>query len=130
MKIVIDTSCVIAVLLNEGSRKSIIDTTIGLQLMSPDIMPAEFGNALSSMFKKKRIHLEHAQLAMDKFQSLPISFKPINVTRALEIAYEYQIYAYDAYFFDLCQRHSVPLLTLDTAMMDTAKKMNLKIIEL
>lgn len=130
MKIVIDTSCIIAVLLNEGSRKSIIDTTIGLQLMSPDIMPAEFGNALSSMFKKKRIRLEHAQSAMDKFQSLPISFKPINVTRALEIAYEFQIYAYDAYFLDLCQRHSVPLLTLDAAMMDTAKKMNLKIIEL
>jgi predicted nucleic acid-binding protein len=130
MKIVIDTSCVLAVLLNEVSRKSIIDTTIGSQLMSPDIMPAELGNALSSMFKKKRIQIEHAQLAMHKFQSLPISFKPIQVTSALEIAYEYQIYAYDAYFLDLSNRHKVPLLTLDATMAETAKKMNLRTIEL
>jgi predicted nucleic acid-binding protein len=85
---------------------------------------------LSSLFKKKRIRLKHAQLAMDKFQSLPTSFKPINVTRALEIADKFQIYTYDAYFLDLCHRHSAPLLTLDASLMDTAIKMNLKIIEL
>lgn len=130
MKIVIDTSCVLAVLLNEGSRNAIIKSTIGSQLYSPDIMFAELGNALSAMFKKNRIQIYHAHDALMKFQSLPISFKPINVSKALEISYSYKIYAYDAYFLELCLRQNLSLLTLDSSMNEIARKLHINIIEL
>lgn len=130
MKIVIDTSCVMAVLLNENSRSAIIDSTVGTQLISPEIIYAELGNALSAMFKKKRLVLDQANEVMIKFQKLPISLKPINVSRALELSYEHQIYAYDAYFLELCLRQNLPLLTLDESMIGIARKLHISIIKL
>ncbi len=130
MKLVIDTSCILAVLLNESSRQSIIDSTLGRELIAPEVMHAEFGNALSALFKKNRIDIVSAKDATLKFEQLPISFKPINVSRSLEIAYHQKIYAYDAYFLDVCIRYQLPLLTLDKIMAEKARLLNIETIDL
>jgi len=130
MKVVIDTSCVLAVLLNEEKRQSIIEATYGADLFAPDILHAELGNALSSLFKKNRIGLHHAIEVLQKFQVLPISLKPINVPNAIDLSHRYMIYAYDAYFLELCMRQNYALLTLDAGMKQLALDLHLPCITL
>jgi len=51
MKLVADTNTFLAVVLNERERSGIIQTTTGYDLLAPDVLPFEIGNALSSMLK-------------------------------------------------------------------------------
>ncbi len=57
MDIVMDTSALIAVILNEPEKKTIIKATAGNTLVGPESIRWEIGNAFSAMFKQKRIDL-------------------------------------------------------------------------
>ena len=61
MDIVIDTSAIIAVMLNEPEKKKIIQITAGNTLVGPESIRWEIGNAFSAMFKQRRISLRLAQ---------------------------------------------------------------------
>jgi predicted nucleic acid-binding protein len=52
MKIIADTNIFIAVALNEPEKGKIIRLTEGQDLIAPDILPFEIGNALTAMMKK------------------------------------------------------------------------------
>lgn len=127
MKLIIDTSCVLAVLLNEEKRQAIIDSTLGKELLAPETIHAEFGNAISALFKRNRIDIDSAQEAIRKFQDLPISYKAINLPKSIEIAHQLKIYAYDAYFLELCLRQHLPLLTLDSIMAEKARSLSMEV---
>ena len=61
MNIVVDTSVIVAVLLNEPVKASLIEVTVNATLSAPMSLHWEIGNAFSAMFKKKRLSLEDAQ---------------------------------------------------------------------
>ena len=61
MDIVIDTSALIAVLVDELKRTKIIELTEGNTLIGPGSIPGEIGNAFSAMFKQIRLTLGEAQ---------------------------------------------------------------------
>lgn len=52
MKIVADTNTFLAVALDEPEKPEIINHTTGHQLIAPEVLPFEIGNALTSMMKK------------------------------------------------------------------------------
>lgn len=52
MKIIADTNTFLAVTLNEPERDKIIQLTSGHDLVAPDILPFEIGNALSAIDRK------------------------------------------------------------------------------
>ncbi len=58
MKIVADTNTFIAVALNEPERIRIIELTEGHELIAPDVLPFEIGNALTAMMKKNTLAKE------------------------------------------------------------------------
>ena len=58
MKIVADTNIFLAVALNEPEKKEIIALTVGHELIAPEILPFEIGNALSALVKRKRLWLQ------------------------------------------------------------------------
>ncbi|MFP4389630.1 MAG: hypothetical protein ACLFPR_11875, partial [Desulfococcaceae bacterium] len=60
MDIVIDTSALIAVIVNEPERKRIIPVTAGNTLIGPGSIPWEIGNAFSAMFNRSRLSLDGA----------------------------------------------------------------------
>ena len=130
MKIVIDTSAVMAVLLNENKRDNILNVTYGAELYAPLIMQAEIGNAVSSLMKQGLITLEQGSKLVNSASNIPISIYEIDILTALELCYKYKIYAYDAYFLVLCKRMNFPLLTLDKGMRSIAEKINIKCIKL
>ncbi len=55
MKIIADTNTFLAVVLYEPERDSIIKLTVGHELIAPEVLPFEIGNALSAMLKRKKI---------------------------------------------------------------------------
>jgi predicted nucleic acid-binding protein len=126
MDIVIDTSALIAVIVDEPERDRIIELTKGKTLIGPGSIPWEIGNAFSAMFKRNRLGFEEAKRGFQIFMSIPLRYIDTDFVNAVSISKQTNIYAYDAYFLDCALRQKAPLLTLDSRLRDTAK--NLKII--
>ena len=129
MKIVIDTSIVIAVITNEQLKSILIGKTKGAYLLAPSSLPFEIGNAISAMFKRNRITLDQAYLALEAFDQIPIQLCDINLNKSVELARSLVIYAYDAYFIECAQTYKSPLLSLDKGLVECASKIGIKTIE-
>jgi len=130
MDFVVDTSVLIAVILNEPEKPRIVRMTSGQSLIGPESIRWEMGNAFSAMFKKSRISLRQAQQALSVFEGIPIRYVDVNLRHALQLAHDNEIYAYDAYFLDCALRHKAPLLSLDGVMVAKAKSLGIKIMEI
>ncbi len=129
MDIVIDASAILAVIMNEPERESIIEMTTGHTLLGPGSIPWEIGNAFSSMLKQRRLSLEEACQGLEIFQGIPIRYLPVDLSNAVSIAHATRLYAYDAYFLDCAARHAVPLLTLDRSLQRAASQIGIQVME-
>lgn len=129
MKIVADTNIFLATALNEPEKKEIISLTISHELIAPEVLPFEIGNALSAMIKKERLSVKEGLSAYDEIQRVPVELCRINVRKALAIASQHKIYAYDAYFLECARATGCPLLTLDKAMKKVAAKLGIALLE-
>ena len=130
MDLVIDTSAILAVLLNESSKQSILDVTKGKTLMAPISIDAEIGNAISAMFKRSRINLETAKEIIQQYELIPIRKTTLELNEAIELSKELDIYAYDAYMLNCCKKYMAPLLSLDHTLLNQAKEIGLKTLDL
>lgn len=129
MDYVVDTSAIIAVVLNEAHKELLVDLTKGANLHAPASLHWEVGNALSAMFKRDRLKLEQALEAIHHYRSIPIRFHEVGLNSSLELAKQYDLYAYDAYFIACSISVSGPLLTLDKTLMAAAQRAGVEVIE-
>jgi predicted nucleic acid-binding protein len=129
MDIVIDTSALIAVIVNEPERNKIIEITKGNTLIGPGSIPWEIGNAFSAMFKRNKVGLEEAKKGLEIFNSIPIRYIEPDFTNAVSISKQSGIYAYDAYILDCALRQKAPILTLDSRLKQTAQNLRISILE-
>jgi predicted nucleic acid-binding protein len=129
MKIVADTNTFIAVALNEPEKNKIIQLTEGHELIAPDVLPYEIGNALTAMMKRSTLEKKEVESAWDIIQRIPVELKRTNIKSALSIAVKQNIYAYDAYFIECARSLQCVLLTLDLRMQKVAREMNIRILE-
>ena len=53
MDIIADTNIFLAIALNEPEKEQIIQLTSGVNIIAPEILPYEIGNAFSAMIKRK-----------------------------------------------------------------------------
>jgi predicted nucleic acid-binding protein len=130
MDIVVDTCALIAVITDEPERIRIIELTRGNTLIGPGSIPWEVGNAFSAIFKRNRLTLEEANKGIEIFQSIPIRYIETDFVAAVSISKQTNMYAYDAYFLDCALRMKAPLLTLDAKLKNTARQLNISILEL
>jgi predicted nucleic acid-binding protein len=129
MKIVADTSVFLAVVLHEANRPRIIALTRGHQLVAPEILPYEIGNALSALKKRGILDARQIREAWRSSQAIEVSLHRSNVDEALDIAAELSIYAYDAYFLECALALRASLLTLDKSMNRHARRLGIAIVE-
>jgi predicted nucleic acid-binding protein len=129
MNIVLDTSVVIALIVSDEERKSVVDVIDGYDFVCPESIHPEIGNAVSAMFKKGRISLDEGIEITEGFQKIKIQTVSLNLKRAVEISHNFNIYAYDAYVIECAERLKSALVTLDSRMKDVAKKLGISIIE-
>jgi predicted nucleic acid-binding protein len=129
MEIMVDASTLICVILNKPEKKKIIALTEGADLVSPEMIFFEIGNALSRMYKRHRLNEEQIIKSYKLFESLPLRLVKVDMARALKLSYTYTIYAYDAYYLETAYRLKIPLLTLDGQMKNSRKDMKIDILE-
>ena len=129
MKITIDTSALLAVLLDEPEKSRLIDLTTGATLIAPNSIAMEIGNALSNLLKRDKVSLKQAQSVFHAFADIPLQLAEISIEHSLEISHFAKIYAYDAYMIVCALEHRCPLLSLDRGLLEAAKKCKCKTIE-
>jgi len=126
MKVTVDTSAIIAVIANEASKEVVINTTQGVDLIAPNSLHWEVGNAISAMFKQNRTNYKQARDMCDVFAEIPVQYIDVSMKKALQHADNYSIYAYDAYMLVCANTHQTPLITLDEELAGVAQNMNIK----
>ena len=129
MDITIDTSVVMAVILNEASKPRLLNQTLGAELQSAPSLPWEVGNGLTALFKRRRIGLGQAREALESFSLIPVRLSEIDLEAAVVMAEEYGIYAYDAYILECALRYRTPLLSLDGPQCDVARRLGIEVLE-
>ena len=127
--LVIDTSAVLAVLLDEPTRSVLITATEGCGLVGAPSLPSEVGNALVAGFRRRRLAAEAVLGAWSSYQNVRVRLADIDVRNALEIAVELGLYAYDAYVLETARAERLPLLTLDGGLARAADRLGLKLVE-
>jgi predicted nucleic acid-binding protein len=128
MEVILDASAIMAVIIKEPERELVIQLTKGTVIVSPNMVSYEIANGLTKMIKKKVIEKERMINAYKYFEKIPIKTIEINVKKALEIAWEYKIYAYDACYLESAGRLKLPLLTFDGTMTRIGKELGVTVL--
>lgn len=128
--IAVDTSALLAVLLNESSRSDLIAATDGASLVGPPSLPWEVGNALIAAARKKRLTPEEVDRAWKSFSQVSVRLAEIDVASALKLAMSAGVYAYDAYVLETARQERAPLLTLDAGLQRAARAAGVALLEL
>lgn len=129
MRIVADTNTFLAVALGEPEREAILKATGDCDLVAPDVLPFEIGNALTAMLRRGRLEPGEVLTAWDVVQRIPVELRRTDVRSALTIAIQHGLFAYDAYFLECAMRLRCPLLTLDQRLRATALVSGVGIVE-
>jgi predicted nucleic acid-binding protein len=128
--IVIDTSAILAVLLDEPEKQAVVEATMGTVLSAPASLRWEIGNAATAGVKKRRLTPERARQLVTDFEQVTIRELAIDVLRAVDLGLELGIYAYDAYILEAARSSGFPLLALDGPIRRNAMKLGLSLVEL
>lgn len=129
MRIVVDTSVVIAVIADEPEKAKLIELTKDSVIVAPPSIRWEIGNAFSAMLKRSRINLEQAVEAIDIYETISLEMVEIDLAEAIKLAGKYNIYAYDAYILQCALENDLPLISLDRNLIDIAKREGIQVIE-
>lgn len=129
MNVVSDTNILLAVVLDEPEKDAIIQLTLQANVVAPEILLYEVGNALTAMVKRKQLIHHEALSAFEAVSSIPVRLVAVDILSALKLAVEYNIYAYDAYFLECAMHLSCPLITLDKRMKHVAHELHIEVLE-
>jgi predicted nucleic acid-binding protein len=129
MRIVVDTSTVIAVIAGEAEKTKLIELTKGATVAAPPSIDWEVGNAFSAMLKRSRINIEQAMEAMEAYEEIALEILDVDLSEAVRLAGRLNIYAYDAYILQCAIQHDLPLISLDKSLMEMAKREGVQVIE-
>lgn len=120
-EIVIDASCILEFLLNQESKDFVTQKVGSLNLIAPQCLPYEVGNAVSKLMKRKLITIFEGTAVYHEFVRIPFRFVEPDIPEALMIAGNTNSYAYDAYYINVAKRLGLPLFTLDENMKSNAQ---------
>ena len=129
LEITVDASVIIAVVLNERSKARLVDGTRAAELLSPPTLYWEVGNALSALFKRRRIDLAQARAALRSLDDIAIRLADVDLEASVSLAHEQSIYAYDAYVLECARRYRTPLLSLDVPQRELARRLGIEVMD-
>ena len=129
MELVVDTSAIIAVIADGAERAVIVERTVGAVLTAPASVHWEVGNAFSAMFRRGRITLDQARLALRSYERMSFRFTDIDLMQSLELSQRLNLYAYDAYVLACAVNSRSPILTLDRKLATAARSVGVRVLE-
>jgi predicted nucleic acid-binding protein len=129
MEILLDASAIMAVIADEPESEIVIHYTKDAIIVSPNMVSFEIANGLTKMMKKKIIDAKEKMIHLiECFEKIPIKTVEVNLKKSLEIAWEYKIYAYDAFYLEISKRLNLPLLTFDGGMRRIGKELGINVL--
>jgi predicted nucleic acid-binding protein len=129
MDILLDASAIIAVMTDEPEGEKVVEYTHDAVIISPSMMYCEIANALTRMMRRKIITSKKQMVEfMKNFKLIPIKTVEPNIDGALEIAWDYKIYAYDAFYLEIAKRLKLPLLTFDNNMRKIGSEIGITVL--
>lgn len=129
MALTVDTSALIAVIVDEPQREAVIDFARGEDLVAPASVRWEIGNALSALIKRRRLTLTQALAAVELYEQIPIRYTDVSLPESLELAAQYNLYAYDAFVIQCARRFGTRLLSLDANLVRVAQDIGIAALE-
>ena len=129
MRIVTDTSVIVAVIAGELEKARLITMTDGAELLAPESLHWELGNALAAQLRRGRLEADLVPVLLRAYRQIPIQFVEVSIEAALELANDLGIYAYDAYMVACSTKYRCPLLTLDRGLMRAAEQSGVEVME-
>lgn len=129
MRIVVDTSVIIAVLTGERHKRDLLRLTEGADIIAPSSLHWEVGNAFSSMLKKKKIALGQVSSALRAYARIAIRFYEVDLKETLDLCAKTNLFAYDAYFIACALKLRAPVLSLDKDLLAAARESGASAIE-
>ncbi len=128
MKMVVDSSILLAWVLDEGSVEA--DAVVGLldraTGLVPSVWPLEFANALVMAERRQRISAAEAFRAREIVMCLDLRVVPDHPPRIMSeitmLARTHRLSVYAASYLDLALREGVPLASLDAELVAAAEK--------
>lgn len=129
MKLLVDANIFLAVILNEPEKTDIIKLTKSCDLISPEILPYEIGNALSAMLRRNRLSENQLHTCFEIFKRIPVRLVPVDIEKSLQIVSKHKIYAYDSYYLEVASRLNLKLLSLDQKMIKVAQSIDINTVE-
>ena len=127
MKIVVDTSTIIPVIVGESEKDRLIDLTKDAIVVAPASIDWEVGNAFSAMLKRSRINLQQAIEAIEVYQEISLEIVEVSLKDAVKLAGKFNIYAYDAYIIQCAIEQHLPLISLDKNLVEIAKREGIQV---
>ncbi|MBR4791307.1 MAG: type II toxin-antitoxin system VapC family toxin [Treponema sp.] len=118
--IVIDASCILEFLLNQEAKNLVVQKVGSSQLVAPQCLPYEVGNAVSKLIKRKLISIVDGVAVYHEFARIPLRLIEPDIPEAIVIAGNTASYAYDSYYISVAKRLNMPLFTLDDKMKENA----------
>ncbi len=86
--IVIDTSAILAVLLDEPQKEALVDATMGSIVCAPASLRWEVGNAATAGVKRRRLTKERARQLIADFEQITVRELAIDIGRAVDLGLE------------------------------------------
>ena len=118
--IVIDASCILEFLLNQDAKNLVVQKVGTSQLVAPQCLPYEVGNAVSKLIKRKLISIVDGVAVYHEFARIPLRLVEPDISESIVIAGNTDSYAYDSYYISVAKRLNMPLFTLDDKMKENA----------
>ena len=122
VNLVVDASAILAVLLCQPQREALIAVTGSAALLTPGATPWEIGNALVAGWRRQRLTPAQMAAAWSSLQAVPLRLVEVDVPRALRLAVEHGLCAYDAYVLEAALARRASLLTLDKRLARAAQQ--------
>lgn len=118
MTLVLDSSAVVAALLDDGpdGRQALLAIRDG-GLVAPHILPAEVTNVVRRLVAAGEITTEAGVLALEDLAGLGISYVPFDPFRGRVWELRGSVSAYDAWYVAAAEALDAPLATLDGRLM-------------
>jgi predicted nucleic acid-binding protein len=107
----------------------LLAATTGATLYSAASLPWEVGNALMAAVRRRRLTTAQAHVGWKAYQAVPIRLVEVDIRRAIALAEERNVYAYDAYMLELARNRRLPLLTLDAKLSEAARGAGISLLE-
>ena len=135
-RFVIDASATLPWCLKDEETAWTVDLlrrlTTGDQIVVPAHWPIEVSNALLMATRRKRIPEGRAVLFLDELAMLPINVEPALTFSQARAAYtlceQHNLTFYDGTYLELARRLSLPIATLDEAILKAAPSEDVPVV--